>query len=273
VTDAAGKRSGDPPKPGKSDDAERAAEAVATYKTLKKDAKAIAQGQILRLELIMCAGRRFDAAVFRNFFVEHPLMIHLVRRVLWGVYDEGAMTAAFRVAEDRTFADASDEPYELPEAATVGVAHRLDLDDATCAAWAQVFGDYEILQPFDQLGRAVFRPTGDERKAAVMKRLTGVSVKTGKVLGLEARGWHRGMPQDAGWVWDYYKPLPGGFRAELGLEGGICVGYMEGTPAEQKLGDLVLQRKDEGAGTDVSFGQLPLGVFSELVRDLEAMRD
>jgi hypothetical protein len=74
VRDAAGKRMGDPPKPGKADDAEKAGPALDQYKALKKDAKAVAQSQILRLEMIMCAARRFDADSFRNFFVAHPLM-------------------------------------------------------------------------------------------------------------------------------------------------------------------------------------------------------
>ncbi|HET9930607.1 MAG TPA: DUF4132 domain-containing protein, partial [Polyangiaceae bacterium] len=274
VRDAANKRLADPPKPGKADDAEKATAALEQYKTLKKDAKAIAQSQILRLELIMCAGRRLSAEAFRNFFVAHPLMIHLVRRVLWGVYaKDGQLTSTFRVAEDRSFADSEDDTFELPEDATLGVVHRLELDAATCAKWGQIFGDYEILQPFEQLGRAVFHPTPEELKSDVLKRLSGVTVKTGKILGLDARGWHRGVPQDAGWVWDMYKPLGGDFRAELELKGGFCVGYMEGTPAEQELGDLKLQIESGSERTKASFSELPPSVFSELVRDLEALRD
>jgi hypothetical protein len=200
-------------------------------------------------------------------------MIHLVRRVLWGVYDEhGKLRSTFRVAEDRSFADAEDDSFELPASATLGVVHRLELDDAMSAKWGQVFGDYEILQPFDQLGRAVFRPTPDELKVAVLKRMSGVTVKTGRILGLDGRGWHRGMPQDAGWVWDMYKPL-GGFRAELELKGGFCIGYMEGTPAEQELGDLVLHPESGSDKSNVSLGELAPSVFSELVRDLEALRE
>jgi len=274
VRDSAGKRLGDPPKPGKADDAERAGAALEQYKALKKDAKAVAQSQILRLELIMCASRRFDADAFRNFFVAHPLMIHLVRRVLWGVYDQdGKLKSAFRVAEDRSFADAEDNTFELPQNATLGVLHRLELDDATCAKWGQIFGDYEILQPFDQLGRAVFQPTPDELKVGVLTRMSGVTVKTGKILGLDGRGWHRGAPQDAGWVWDMYKPLGNGFRAELELKGGFCIAYMEGTPPEQQLGDVLLRPEAGSDKSQVSFSELSASVFSELVRDLEALRE
>jgi hypothetical protein len=273
VRDGAGKLSADPPKPGKSDDRERATAALDQFKLLKKDAKAIAQSQVLRLEMIMCSGRRFDAAAFDNFFVNHPLMIHIVRRVLWGVYDTGKLVSAFRVTEDRSLADASDSAFTLPANATLGVVHRLDLDDASCAAWAQVFGDYEILQPFDQLGRAVFRPTDDERNDKVLRRLSGVTVKTGKILGLDGRGWYRGTPQDGGWVWDMYKPLDDRLRAELALQGGFCVGYMEGTPPQQALGDVVLSGAGSGSDREVTFGALSPGAFSELVRDLEGLRE
>lgn len=274
VRDAAGKRMGDPPKPGKADDAEKAGPALDQYKALKKDAKAVAQSQILRLEMIMCAARRFDADSFRNFFVAHPLMIHLVRRVLWGVYDEqGKLSATFRVAEDRSFANAEDDTFELPASAVVGVVHRLELDEASAGKWGQLFGDYEILQPFDQLGRAVFHPTEEELQSSVLGRMNDVTVKSGKILGLDGRGWHRGAPQDAGWVWDMYKPL-GTARAELELKGGFCIGYMEGTPAEQALGNVTLHPEH---GTDgpskPTFADVPRSVFSELVRDLEALRD
>jgi predicted DNA-binding WGR domain protein len=273
VRDAAGKRTGDLPKAGKSDDAEKAAAAIEQYKALKKDAKTIAQGQVLRLELIMCAQRRFDAAGFRNFFVAHPLMIHLVRRVLWGVYVDGTLTAGFRVAEDGTFADRDDGPFTLAEDATVGVVHRLELDDADAAAWGQVFGDYEILQPFDQLGRAVYRARPEELAGNALTRVDGVTVKTGKILGLESRGWHKGVPQDAGWVWEMVKPLSAGLRAELILDGGLAIGYMEGTPTEQKLKTVSLLRDGQWqATTDLSFAALSPVAFSELVRDLEGMR-
>ncbi|MBC7978130.1 MAG: DUF4132 domain-containing protein, partial [Myxococcales bacterium] len=273
VRDAAGKRSGELPKPGKTDDPEQAKTATEHYKALKKDAKAIAQGQVLRLELIMCAQRRFDAAAFRNFFVGHPLMIHLVRRVLWGVYANGELTACFRVAEDGTFADRDDGPFTLAADATIGVVHRLELADDQAAAWGQVFGDYEILQPFDQLGRAVYRITEREQAANELLRVDDLMVKTGKILGLESRGWRKGDPQDAGWVWDMHKPLPGGLRAVLGLDGGIAIGYMEGTPAEQKLKSVELFRESEwSAAKDLTFAALSPAVFSELVRDLEGMR-
>src|SRR6185503_7071360 len=102
--------------------------------------------------------RRWSAAEFRTLFAEHPLLWHVVRRLVW-ITEDGL---GFRLAEDRTCADVNDDVVELPEDAVVGIAHPLDLADAL-DRWAEVFADYEILQPFPQLGRPVHALSEDER--------------------------------------------------------------------------------------------------------------
>lgn len=136
----------------------------------------------------MCSQRRWTTDVFRRFLVEHPVLIHVVRRLVWGAHDEKGLGATFRVAEDGSFADTKDEAFELPEGVDVGVVHRLDLDAATAAAWGQVFGDYEILQPFEQLSRATSTLAEKDRTDVELPMVVGFEVPTGKVLRLDARG-------------------------------------------------------------------------------------
>jgi predicted DNA-binding WGR domain protein len=274
VLDEAGKRLPDLPKAKQSDDEEKSKEAVERWKALKKDAKTLASGQILRLEIAMCSQRRWATEVFRRFLVEHPVVIHLVRRLVWGVYGEDGLVSSFRVAEDRSFADASDGPFDLREGAEIGVVHRLDLSDADAAAWGQVFGDYEILQPFEQLSRAVVAPTEAQRAASELDVAVGIEVPTGKVLGLDARGWRRGPTQDAGVVGWYEKPVGGGLVACMDLEPGIFTGVISESPS-QKLGKVTLangSRAYWGGGTRVPFSGLPRIAFSELLRDLSSLR-
>jgi len=155
VLDETKKRLPDLPKPKQTDDAEKAKEATDTWKALKKDAKVLAAGQLLRLEVAMCAQRRWATPVFRRFLVDHPLLAHVVRRLLWGTYDgAGQLASTFRVEEDSSFADAQDGTIDLASDASVGIVHRLDLDDAAAGAWGQIFADYEVLQPFAQTPRA-----------------------------------------------------------------------------------------------------------------------
>jgi hypothetical protein len=263
VTDERGQRLSDLPPAGKQDDKGKASEAAAAWKALKKDARTIASLELFRLEQTMCSRRRIDAPVFRQVFVAHPLVGHLVRRLVWGVYDaKGRLTATFRVAEDRTFADVEDRAFKLADGARVGVPHALELGRAA-ERWSQVFADHELAQPFAQLGRAVHEPSPAERKARALARFSGHEVPTGKVLGLLARGWRKGPPQDAGGILWLEKAIDGGRTLELALEPGLQPG-MPGEHPRQTLGEVRLEGK----------GKPPLGsldpiAFSELVLDVQ----
>ncbi|MFD0851815.1 DUF4132 domain-containing protein, partial [Actinomadura adrarensis] len=150
VIDESGKHRKTLPKPGAKDDPDLAPDAYQRFGTLKKDVRAISSDQIRRLEQAMVTGRRWPTADFRRFLVEHPLLRHITRRLVWTTGE-----TTFRVAEDLTFADVHDEPVTLPEGASIGIAHPVHLGAEATAAWSEVFADYEILQPFPQLGRPV----------------------------------------------------------------------------------------------------------------------
>ena len=240
-----GKIVGDLPKPGSPD-----------WKALKKDAKTVAASQIFRLERAMCTKRTWTKDQFREFFVMHPLVSHLARRLVW----KTASGKTFRVAEDRSYADSNDKAFTLDEDVTL--PHRLALDDATITKWSNVFAEYEIIQPFPQLARETFAPEGKEKAATAIQRFDKTKVPTGRVLHLEDRGWRRGMPQDAGWIWDMRKDLGDGVSAELAIGGGILAGDMRESPPEQELGAITLTTK---------ISALDPIAFSELVRDVSLL--
>ncbi|AKJ04056.1 putative DNA-binding WGR domain protein [Archangium gephyra] len=273
VKDATGARLKDLPKPTKKDDAEKAQAAEERWKALKKDAKAAAGLQVLRMELAMCARRRWSAETFRQFFVAHPLLIHVVRRLVWGSYTaEGKLAATFRVAEDRTFADVNEDTWTLPDDASVGLPHALELEAQTAGAWGQIFADYQLLQPFAQLGRPTYAPTAEERTGTELVRVKGLKVPTGKVLGLETRGWRRGPPQDAGVVGWMEKHLGPDRLIELDLDPGLYTGMLSESP-EQTLGTVKVREPNTwGKEGTHPLGTLDPILFSELVRDLEGLR-
>ncbi|ATB30739.1 WGR and DUF4132 domain-containing protein [Melittangium boletus] len=273
VRDADGTRLKDLPKPTQKDDADKATAAAEQWKALKKDAKVAAGTQILRLELAMCARRRWSPDVFRQFFVEHPLLIHVVRRLVWGVYSpEGALKDTFRAAEDRSLADSNDDTFTLPEGALVGLPHALELDEKTAGTWGQLFADYQLIQPFPQLGRPTYAPSAQEKDSKSLERVKGLKLPTGKVLGLEARGWQRGAPQDGGVACWMEKPLGPNLTAYLDLDPGLFTGMLSESP-EQLLGTVALNTenfwRNEGGRP---FGSLDPILFSELIRDLEGLR-
>lgn len=273
VRDAQGNSYDDLPKPKKTDDPEKSAAAVERFKALKKDARTIASAQVLRCELSMCAQRRWQPEEFRRFFVEHPLIIHLVRRLVWGVFDDaGKLLQTFRVAEDSSFADQNDDALRLLPG-RIGLCHALELGEQA-RKWGDVFADYEILQPFSQLGRDCYARTEQERAAGELKRWEGITTPTGKVLGLEQRGWRRCPAEDAGISPGMVKQLSNGSHAYLFLDPGIFTGYLEGSP-EQKLQSVVLGRSHTvyfDQREALSIGSMSDVDFSELVRDVERLR-
>ncbi|PAJ81567.1 WGR and DUF4132 domain-containing protein [Burkholderia ubonensis] len=278
-----GARLADLPKPKKTDDPVKGREAVERFKLLKKDARTIASQQLARLEVAMCGRRRWAPDVFRAFLAEHPLVRHLVQRLVWGVYEVddggnfgGTLKACFRVAEDGTAATADDDVFTLPEGGTIriGVPHALEIEPADAAAFGQVFADYELLQPFAQLGRDVYRLTDDERNGLLLERWKGVKVPTGRVLGLVNKGWRRGEAQDAGCIWYFTKPLGAGKVIELSLDPGIIVGAVDMYP-EQALGALQTGSPSNWGGVREPDALSTLDEISasELIRDLEGMRE
>jgi predicted DNA-binding WGR domain protein len=264
VRDAAGKRLAELPKPNKSDDPAKSKAAVDSFKLLRKDAKSIASGQIARLEMAMCDQRRWDVATFRTFLLEHPLMKHLARLLVWGTFDaQNKLVATFRADETGALMDGSEQPFALAEGARVGLPHALELGPKRIAEWGQLFTNYELIQPFAQLQRQTYAPTPAEAAAKVLPHLNKVKVPTGKVLGLLNKGWEKGPPQDAGWIWEWRRPLPGHDEpATLGLSPGILASSAMEEP-EQELSELSLP---------VTAGELGPVLYSELVANLLAMK-
>ncbi|MEU6250304.1 DUF4132 domain-containing protein [Glycomyces sp. NPDC047010] len=138
---------------------------------------AVAAEQATRLERAMADGRTWAVDEFREHLLAHPLLGELARRLVWQ-----ADGTAFRIAEDDTFANAEDDAVELPEGAAIRLAHPVLLGDAL-DAWVRQLADYEVLQPFDQLGRPA-------HTAAGLAPLEGRKARTGPLHGLTKSTWH-----------------------------------------------------------------------------------
>ncbi|UXI67016.1 DUF4132 domain-containing protein [Tahibacter amnicola] len=269
--DASGARLKDLPKPLKTDDASLAQAASDRWKLLKKDMKTIASNQIQRLELAMCSSRTFEFGVFQRFFVQHPLQRHLTQRLLWGVKRADGSVQGFRVAEDLSFADRDDLTLSIAEDAIIVLPHVLTLSAEEQAAFGQIFADYEILQPFMQLGREVLALDDDEIDRSESQRFKGKRVAIGSVYGLQHRGWRNGSPQDSGWISWFEKSLPGGLEVQIELDPGTIVGDINYNP-KQTLGALTLRV----ANTWDEKGKRPFSALdpvsrSELLRDIDRL--
>ncbi|MEV5827379.1 DUF4132 domain-containing protein [Spirillospora sp. NPDC052242] len=269
VVDESGKLRKTLPKPGVKDDPESAPAAHQAFAALKKDVRATAAAQLGRLERAMLDGRVWRAAEFREHLAGHPLMRHVVRRLVW---TSGG--AGFRLAEDGTFADVRDDAFVPPEEAEVRLPHPLHLGDGL-AAWSEVFADYEILQPFAQLARPVHAFTEDERAAWCLARFEKLEVPSGRLLGLEKRRWRRGAPQDNGAQrWLEYRAAS--YCVVISLRSGFNVNrpIIEETDVIERVWigdrpDWWPPREDTGR----AFAELDPVTASEILTDLTALAD
>ncbi|NHZ81349.1 DUF4132 domain-containing protein [Massilia sp. CCM 8695] len=279
VRDDSGARLKDLPKPKASDDQALAAEAVARFKLLKKDAKVIAAQQVFRLECAMCTPRHWTAEVFVAVLAQHPLLRHLVQRLVWGVYQQVAqerarLVACFRVTPEGFYTGAGDEDFVLPDGSDVriGIPHALELPASDATAFGQLFADYELLQPFAQLGRDSYRAEADELDGCTLQRWEGKVVPTGRILGLVNRGWRRGSAEDHGCMYYFCKPIGTDKAAMLSFGPGIYTGNLTENP-EQTLAFVQYGKanRDGFPSPTESLSTLDPVALSELIRDIAGL--
>ena len=159
VRDEAGKLKDDLPKPDAKDDAARAAAAVEAWKQLKKQVREVAKVQAERLEQAMVTGRRWTPGRLRvaagpppaDDQPGPPRALGRLRRAGQAGLDLPRHRGARLRRRERG------APIGWTAWPRSGVVHPLHLTDEQRSAWGEIFGDYEIIPPFPQLGRAVHR--------------------------------------------------------------------------------------------------------------------
>ncbi|MFE9815275.1 DUF4132 domain-containing protein [Streptomyces sp. NBC_00236] len=272
VRDETGKLRKALPAPGVKDDPELAPAERKRFAALKKEVRTIASDQLRRLEAAMVTGRSWTAVEFRELLVEHPLLRHLVRRLVW-LGDADGMVTGFRVAEDLTLADVHDDAWTLPVDATVRLAHPLHLG-GELEAWTDLFADHEILQPFPQLGRPVHAFTDAEATGHRLTRFEGVTVPVGKLLGLTKRGWERGTPEDNGVERWFSRPIVRDRHLVIALDDGIAVGMVDAFP-DQTLETIWIDIAPGDYWRNHTYphrlGEIDPVIASEILADLTAI--
>lgn len=253
------------PRPQKTDDLALAKVARETFDTFRKDLAAIGQRQVRRLERAMATERSWLAHDFEARIASHPLLRTIARALVWEVVGKGG--TCFRITEDGTYANVKDQPFKLAARAQVRLAHPARTHDLK--AWSEIFGDYEIIQPFEQLGRATHLLSSKERKSKALTRAAAIEVPARKLLGMmESRGWRR---DDKGYVTAWLRsfdgcvvrwPIKPGISMEsLSHRGGADVVTTE---------SLTVSTSE---GTSAELGALDAVAFSEVMRDVEAARN
>lgn len=275
LRDAAGRVLKSLPKPNGADDAAAAKAAGELFKDLKKQVKSLSGLQLKRLESAMCVQRRWSGEDFDRLLRRHPLLRHPVQRLVWGAFDAGdALLATFRVVEDLSLADAQDTPVALPESARIGIVHPLRLPSSALSGFGQIFADYEILQPFEQLARKTYPLQPAQRDGSELPGWHGRRVTVASLLGLEQRGWRREVG-DGGMITGLIKALDDGLSAFLDITP-LGDGWFVAQPADVKLVHEIARAgigrsRHEAAAARPTLALLDEITVSELQRDLDLM--
>ncbi|MDE7326077.1 MAG: DUF4132 domain-containing protein [Lachnospiraceae bacterium] len=214
------------PAPGKKDDEAKAAAAYEEFKLMKKQMKTTVTSQKQRLEMALSTAREWGIDAWKQLFVKNPIMHQFAIGLIWGIYNDGRLTQSFRYMEDGSFNTEEEDEFELPEQGKIGLVHPIELTEDSREAWKEQLADYEIVQPFEQLIRAVYVMTEEEAGTQGLTRFQGRTVND-LALGsrLAALGWYRGSVQDAGGFDTYYREDKEiGLGVELHFSGSY-VGY------------------------------------------------
>ena len=226
VATEAGKAVKSLPSPGKADDPQQAPAAYEAYKTMKKQIKTTVSAQRARLEMALSVQRCWDSGAWRKLFVENPVMHQFAISLIWGVYEAGGLKETFRYMEDGSFNTVDEEEYILPDGASVGLVHPIELDADALAAWKQQLEDYEITQSIVQLSRPVYRLAPQQAQATALETAAGRVLNSLTLTGkLQSLGWYRGSVLDGGGFYSFYREDPAvGLGVELNFSGSFVGG-------------------------------------------------
>jgi hypothetical protein len=244
-------------------------EHVPAWTALADEMRDALKVQAFRLEQDMIDGRRWDLATWSRCINEHPLLVTFARRLVWGAYDaENILVTTFRTADDRALLS-RDAEVKLPGDARIGVVHPLHLSDVDRQGWAAHLADYEIIQPFPQLGRNLSHTESSETDDTATARFAASRFKSGVLRDVLVRiGWKR---DDDFLRRQYERRFPGQKAvAIVTMDPGVEAGMATYDTLDQTVPSIEF-REMKGRGkshTPMRLADVPPVAFSEAVLDV-----
>lgn len=257
------------PDPRQDDDAEQAREAKKAFGAAKKELKSIVDLQTDRLYEALCTEREWPAADWAAYLQQHPVLRHLVQRLVWVELIEAKAARTFRPLDDGTLTDHEDNAVELAEGARVRLAHDSLLGANAVSAWQQHLVDYEVKPLFQQLGKGHYALPVAQAGSDAIKDFEGHLIEAFALRGRALKlGYTRGPAEDGGWFHVYEKRFP-----TLGLQ---AVLEFTGNPLPEENRTVALLNLSFASSADNSSWQrgklmlskVPKVLLSECYNDL-----
>ncbi|MDE5835317.1 MAG: DUF4132 domain-containing protein, partial [Ruminococcus sp.] len=270
------------PKVGANDDKAIAEKSYNDFKVMKKQIKTVIENQKQRLEYVLMCDRKWNCEDWKNLFVKNPVMHCFAIGLIWGIYNGSELIESFRYMDDGSFTNIEEDEFEIPENASIGLVHPIELTDEQKNTWIEQLSDYEITQPFNQLTRRCYKPTEKELNSDEVTRFEGVSIGSYTLRGkLTKQGWETGEPMDAGFFEEFVRndvikctknsdgtTVYDGYHTEIAFDG-MCIDYMEAEDVH--LGKLIFKNYNSDYYTNnLKIKNVNLRYFSEIIMQLSS---
>lgn len=188
----------------------------------KKDIERMLPAQAERLDALYLRRKSWPLDIWRERYLDHPLVGSLARRLIWNFTTDG-MTIPGVWLKD-VLVDHLGQPLDLDQTqTTVTLWHPLHQEPGMVLGWRRFLEEWEIVQPFKQAHREIYLLTPPEETARTYSnRFAAHLLKQHQFNALcAARSWKNKLRL---MVDDEYPPatrrLPQwGLRAEFWIEG------------------------------------------------------
>jgi len=229
-------------------------------RALVRELRRVVPAQRDRIERLLLVEREWSYEAFRERYLDHPLMRHLARRLIWIVDGVAACWDGARLVDSA----------ERPVAAAGGVAlwHPLEAPAAEVQAWRVWLHLHGVRQPFKQVHREIyFISEEDPGLSRGSGRFVGHALSQHQFAALcRQRGWRyrlmgrwasHSVPQ---------RDLPGGFAAEFQ----VLAPDREAPVSDHDVflfvtADIVRFTLE---GEPLELDEVPPRLFSEVMRDI-----
>lgn len=260
------------PEPRQGDDEALAKDAKKALSAAKKELKSIVALQTDRLYEALCTARDWPAADWTDYLLRHPVLRHLVQRLVWVETAEDGRMRSFRPLDDGSLTDVNDDPVDLAAGTQIRLAHDSLLAPAEVQAWQQHLSDYAIKPLFQQFGKGSYALPADRAAATEVLDFQGHLLETFALRGRATKlGYTRGNSEDGGWFYTYEKRFPTlGLLAIIEFTG-------NGLPEENRtvalrhLSFATTGAADRWSRAKLSLSQVPKVLLSECYDDLRLM--
>ncbi|HEY3280936.1 MAG TPA: DUF4132 domain-containing protein [Armatimonadota bacterium] len=247
------------------------AEELRALKRADKEIRSVLPLHRDRIERLYRHGRRRPLNIWRERYLDHPLMGQIARRLVWRFHQNGETSLGSWF--NGSLVDSADRPIaDLPEDGEVELWHPMDSSPLSVGGWRRWLEGHRITQPFKQAHREVYSLREEELGTKVFSnRFAGHIIKQHQLNALcGQKGWTYHL--QGGWD-NLHDSIARTHLPRWGLDTEFLVEAREDLDAASEMGIWLYVATDQvrfmRGGEPVPLEQVPPLAFSEVMRDVD----